>query len=260
MLSYTQRNPQFQIQLLSNCCYPSTSKPTSVYLQDPPQGYTVLFQMWSRNKYIILSLFQYLKICFQISWIRLFDYHILSTGLSMYTRNSRYSVHHSRYRSVWTLQIRVVQLQDQGEYMCQAATSTGLRTISYWLVVHTPRAAILGSREKHVTLRDSITLSCELRDSVAQPEFVFWYHNHVMTNHLPGITVTTSVIGPDPDSLWVAQPNTTVSRLTISQTRHHHTGNYTCAPTLAMSDSVRLFVSQGKLYYILYLCSNPGHE
>ena len=124
----------------------------------------------------------------------------------MFSRDSRYSVHHSPYRSVWTLQIRGVQPQDEGEYQCQAATSSGLRTISYWLVVHRPRAAILGSKEKHVTLRDSITLSYEIRDSVAQPEFVFWYRDNTVINHLPGITIITSVIGPDTHSLWVAPP------------------------------------------------------
>ena len=180
-----------------------------------------------------------------ISWIRVSDYHIVSTGLSVFSSDRRYLVLHHPTSSVWTLIIKGVQEQDEGEYLCQAATSTGVRTIRYWLEVHRPRAAILGSREKHVTLGQSITITCELRDTVTEPEAVFWYHNQAMVNHVPGISVTTSMIGPDPDSLWVAPPNTTVSMLTIMKTKARHTGNYTCAPTLASSDTARLFVSQG---------------
>ena len=74
--------------------------------------------------------------------------------------------------------------RDQGEYQCQAATSTGVRTVEYWLQVHKPRAVILGSREKHVILGDSVTITCELRESVSEPEAVFWYHNHSIINYL----------------------------------------------------------------------------
>ena len=186
------------------------------------------------------------RVTFQISWLRLSDYHILSTGLNTYSRDSRHSVLHSPKRSVWTLQIRGVQPRDQGEYQCQAATSTGVRTISYWLVVHRPRAVIMGSKEKHINVGDSVTISCELRDSASQPEFVFWYHNQIMINYLPGITVTTSMIGPDQDSLWMASPNTTVSRLSIRQTRLDQSGNLTCASPLAESDSVRLVIRTGE--------------
>ena len=36
-------------------------------------------------------------------------------------------------------------------------TITGVRTLSSWLWVHQPSAAILGSREKHVDLGDSVS-------------------------------------------------------------------------------------------------------
>jgi hypothetical protein len=44
------------------------------------------------------------------------------------------------------------------------------------------QASILGSREKHVKAGDSIILTCELRENVGKPEFVFWYHNNTMIN------------------------------------------------------------------------------
>ena len=56
-----------------------------------------------------------------------------------------------------------------------------------------------------------------------------------MINFSPGVSLTT-----------VASPNssTVVSSLTIQQTRPEDTGNYSCAPPLGSSDSVKLFVAQ----------------
>ena len=91
---------------------------------------------------------------------------------------------------------------------------------------------------------------CEVRDSAAGPGFVFWYHNSSVINHQAGVAVDTVVTGPRQQSLWVAPVNTTVSTLTITHTAATHAGNYTCAPTLAASHSVRLFVSTGvKLFF-----------
>ena len=181
----------------------------------------------------------------QISWIRLSDYRILTNGLITFTADDRFTVLHKPGGNEWTLQISGVQARDQGEYQCQAATTTGIRTISSWLRVTQPRASILGSREKHVNLGDSVTISCELRNSVGTPEFVFWYHNSTMVNFLPGVSVSTHLLGPDPDALWVAPPNTTVPTLQIISTKPEHAGNYTCAPPHSSSDSVRLYVSSG---------------
>ena len=114
------------------------------------------------------------KLSTKISWIRLSDYRILSHGLVTFTADGRFSVLHGQDSSEWSLMITGVQSRDQGEYQCQAATTTGIRTLVTSLVVTQPRATILGSREKHVNLRDSVQISCELRDNVGAPEFVFW--------------------------------------------------------------------------------------
>ena len=193
----------------------------------------------------LLNIVPNLSNLLQISWIRLSDYRILTNGLITFTADDRFTVLHKPGGNEWTLQISGVQARDQGEYQCQAATTTGIRTISSWLRVTQPRASILGSREKHVNLGDSVTISCELRNSVGTPEFVFWYHNSTMVNFQPGVSVSTHLLGPDPDALWVAPPNTTVPTLQIISTKPEHAGNYTCAPPHSSSDSVRLYVSSG---------------
>ena len=132
----------------------------------------------------------------------------------------------------------------------KAATTSGVKTLTSWLWVNKPSASILGTREKHVNLGDSVTIVCELRDSLVTPQFVFWYHDLNMVNFQPGVRVETRLVGQDQDSLWVAPPNTTVSRLTISQTTSQHAGNYTCAPHNMVHDSIRLSISKGEDSYI----------
>ena len=84
--------------------------------------------------------------------------------------------------------IGIIFFYRQNHNRPQAATSTGVRTLTSWLWVHQPRAgddgaegddgdegdedvhqhraAILGSREKHVNLGDSVVIICELRCSI----------------------------------------------------------------------------------------------
>jgi len=179
-----------------------------------------------------------------VSWIRLSDYQILTNGLKTFTTDRRFSLLHSQGGSEWTLQIKSVNHKDQGGYQCQAATTSGVRTLTSWLWVNKPSVSILGSREKHVNIGNSVTITCQLMNNVKEPEYVFWYHNDSMINYQPGVTVQTSIAEPDPDSLWVAPPNTTVSKLTIANTQPKHAGNYTCAPSNSDSDSIRLSLSK----------------
>ena len=81
---------------------------------------------------------------------------------------------HGQDSSEWSLMITGVESRDQGEYQCQAATTTGITSLVISLLVTQPRATILGSQEKHVNLGDSVQISCQLTDNTAAPYFVFW--------------------------------------------------------------------------------------
>jgi len=179
-----------------------------------------------------------------VSWIRLSDYKILTNGLKTFTTDRRLSLLHSDGGDEWTLQISAVNTKDQGGYQCQAATHTGVKTLSSWLWVNKPSASILGSREKHVNIGHNVTIICQLSNSVTVPEFVYWYHNNHVINNKEGVTVITSAEYPDKNSPWLDPPNTTVSKITIKQTSQEHAGNYTCKPSNAQSDSIMLSVTK----------------
>lgn len=57
--------------------------------------------------------------CFQVSWVRRRDWHILSSGVFMYTNDDRFHVMHADNADNWDLQIKYVQKRDAGSYECQ---------------------------------------------------------------------------------------------------------------------------------------------
>ena len=56
---------------------------------------------------------------FQISWVRLRDWHILTNGVITYTSDSRFAILHKEGTYDWVLQIKYVQERDAGVYECQ---------------------------------------------------------------------------------------------------------------------------------------------
>nr|XP_053635390.1 uncharacterized protein LOC128690677 [Cherax quadricarinatus] len=145
----------------------------------------------------------------QVSWIRRWDWHILTTGIYTYTSDMRFSVLHTEGSDDWTLQIKYAQIRDNGTYECQMYTGTGVLSQFVNLLVNTPRAAILGPQELHVQEGDTITLICVIQQS--KPPFVFWYHGDEMVNYDANrhrLSVVTKVEG-----------TRTHSRLTITDAR-----------------------------------------
>ncbi|KAH9628546.1 hypothetical protein HF086_001153 [Spodoptera exigua] len=98
--------------------------------------------------------------CVQVSWVRRRDWHIISSGMLMYTNDERFQVLHSEGSDDWILQIKYVQKRDNGTYECQAlyCSSSGC-----------------------------------MRQSPVPPQYVFWYHNARMINYdaARGVTVLT---------------------------------------------------------------------
>ncbi|KAH9369481.1 hypothetical protein HPB48_014339 [Haemaphysalis longicornis] len=68
--------------------------------------------------------------CVQVLWIRRRDYNVLTVGLDTYTADDRFQAVHLERSSDWALQIRYVQLSDQGLYECQVSSDP---KISYFV-------------------------------------------------------------------------------------------------------------------------------
>ncbi|XP_023334434.1 uncharacterized protein LOC111705953 [Eurytemora carolleeae] len=58
-----------------------------------------------------------------VSWIRLRDWHILTTDQSTFTNDERFHVIHQPQTSDWTLAIKFITKRDEGVYVCQVEYS-----------------------------------------------------------------------------------------------------------------------------------------
>ncbi|XP_047487255.1 zwei Ig domain protein zig-8-like [Penaeus chinensis] len=178
--------------------------------------------------------FPQLSTLHQVSWIRRWDWHILTTGIYTYTKDMRFRVLHPEGSDDWTLQLKYVETKDNGTYECQMYTGTGVLSQFVNLHVNKPRALILGPQELHVQEGDTITLVCVIQQG--QPPFVFWYQEETMVNYDDSrnrLSVITKVEG-----------SRTHSRLTITDARQTDSGNYSCVAPNVDPSFVLVFVSE----------------
>ncbi|CAH0696130.1 unnamed protein product [Spodoptera exigua] len=195
-----------------------------------------------------------------VSWVRRRDWHIISSGMLMYTNDERFQVLHSEGSDDWILQIKYVQKRDNGTYECQVSTGGGTLSRLVHLHIAVPEAFILGADEHHVDAGSTINLVCIIekalycsssgcmRQSPVPPQYVFWYHNARMINYdaARGVTVLTE---PGPK---------TQSALAIRSAGPQHSGNYTCCAANTEPAHIFVYVTQGSEY--LLASAGPGRQ
>jgi len=182
----------------------------------------------------------------ELSWVRKSDWHILSHGTRMFTKDDRFQLVpdpplgeaddfglKNMGRQDWTLMIKFVTARDSGAYECQVTTQEGIRSHRVELKVETPEAFILAEDEYHIERGSSLSLVCIIEKATEPPQYVFWYHNARMINFDSerGISVTTT------------PGRRTHSQLSIKKAEVVDSGNYTCAPSNSLPASIQVFVS-----------------
>jgi len=172
-----------------------------------------------------------------VSWIRLRDWHILSTGPNTFTQDERFTVRHTPGQNDWTLAIKFVNQRDQGVYVCQVSTETGSLSHYYNLAIIVPRAYILGADEYYAMAGGDISLVCIIEDTLEPPQYVYWYHNDKIINYDTKRTRVSFDLGKN--------SRKTSSRLVIASVEKSDSGNYTCSTTNAEPSTISVFVSEG---------------
>ena len=66
----------------------------------------------------------------QVTWVRIRDWHILTSGLLTYTADARFRVKHAADAFEWTLEIKYLQKRDEGTYYCQVTSSRNVNRFS----------------------------------------------------------------------------------------------------------------------------------
>ncbi|KAG8302024.1 hypothetical protein J6590_040303 [Homalodisca vitripennis] len=166
------------------------------------------------------------KHCFNVSWLRRQEgqLRLLSVGLEIYSRDSRYTFQRSE-DNYWQLTVAGVQETDQGLYECQVTSHPPL-AYSRYLHVTVPELKILDERglrilSKFYNAGSTLELKC-LISRVPRPQhFILWVHGNRILNFdttRGGISVKSDIFD-----------NGVKSSLFIANASPLDSGNYTCS-------------------------------
>ncbi|XP_018006831.1 uncharacterized protein LOC108664677 [Hyalella azteca] len=173
----------------------------------------------------------------RVSWIRRWDWNILTAGIFTYTNDDRFVVLHKDGTNDWTLQIKFLQTHDNGTYECQVHTGSGFMSQFVNLHVITPRAVILEPSEFTIETGQDFSLTCVIQQSLEPPVYVMWLHGGVPVNYAPD--------RPRLDVQLIVKGATSRSVLSVKNAKYTDSGNYTCTAPNAVNDWVLVYITQG---------------
>ncbi|KAK9308966.1 hypothetical protein QLX08_001171 [Tetragonisca angustula] len=197
-----------------------------------------------------------------VSWMRSKDLHILTSGNTLFSSDTRFGPQHTPGSDAWTLRLDNARKTDSGKYECQVNTEPKMMyavqlsvrdpdkpegydephsqqtRISYESTA--PVAAIMGPREQRVPSGSTITLRCVILSPYQTRPIrgVQWLRdNKLLTFQAArgGISVETE-----------RGAARTVSELTLATVTPRDVGKYSCRPTEGRTDTVMLIVEPGE--------------
>nr|XP_036233416.1 uncharacterized protein LOC106620859 [Bactrocera oleae]XP_036233417.1 uncharacterized protein LOC106620859 [Bactrocera oleae] len=111
-----------------------------------------------------------------ISWLRIRDGHILTVDQMTFIADQRFQPIFAPNPDRWSLQIKYVQLKDEGTYECQVSTEPKSSAIVTLRVVE-PKTELIGEPTQHVKAGSRVKLRCIISQALDPPVFINWFHN-----------------------------------------------------------------------------------
>ncbi|XP_064556550.1 mucin-5AC [Drosophila montana] len=155
----------------------TTRRPTpSTTLKPPPtiDDYQTIISQAGTHAYLPCNVKQLVKK--PISWLRMRDGHILTVDQTTFIADQRFQSVFSPNPERWSLQIKYVQLKDEGTYECQVSTEPKASAIVHLRIVE-PKTELIGESTRHVKAGSQVKLRCIISQALEPPLFINWFYN-----------------------------------------------------------------------------------
>ncbi|XP_050548970.1 lachesin-like isoform X2 [Daktulosphaira vitifoliae] len=175
-----------------------------------------------------------------VSWIRMRDLHILTSGSFLFTNDGRFGIHHPlKDSAIWNLEIKDVSQKDMGSYECQVNTEPKIKFLVNLTVFESD--VMIGDMgedsttgngkfeennknqepsERRMTPGGSVSFTCVLNHFNQTRPSIQWNHNNESISihgHKSSISIETE-----------RSLNNFISRLTLANVSKYDSGKYTC--------------------------------
>ncbi|XP_036673832.3 integumentary mucin C.1 [Drosophila suzukii] len=155
----------------------TTRRPVATTTLKPPptiDDYQTIISQAGTHAYLPCNVKQLVKK--PISWLRMRDGHILTVDQTTFIADQRFQSVFSPNPERWSLQIKYVQLKDEGTYECQVSTEPKASAIVHLRIVE-PKTELIGESTRHVKAGSLVKLRCIISQALEPPLFINWFYN-----------------------------------------------------------------------------------
>ncbi|XP_068156406.1 integumentary mucin C.1 [Drosophila tropicalis] len=155
----------------------TTRRPAPTTTLKPPptiDDYQTIISQAGTHAYLPCNVKQLVKK--PISWLRMRDGHILTVDQTTFIADQRFQSVFSPNPERWSLQIKYVQVKDEGTYECQVSTEPKASAIVHLRIVE-PKTELIGESTRHVKAGSQVKLRCIISQALEPPLFINWFYN-----------------------------------------------------------------------------------
>ncbi|KAH8244021.1 hypothetical protein KR032_012255, partial [Drosophila birchii] len=198
----------------------TTRRPVATTTLKPPptiDDYQTIISQAGTHAYLPCNVKQLVKK--PISWLRMRDGHILTVDQTTFIADQRFQSVFSPNPERWSLQIKYVQLKDEGTYECQVSTEPKASAIVHLRIVE-PKTELIGESTRHVKAGSQVKLRCIISQALEPPLFINWFYNQkqIYLHNRRGWRTEIERIDLPPEVPTTSTTTTTTSTTTTTTT------------------------------------------
>ncbi|KMZ04048.1 uncharacterized protein Dsimw501_GD20600 [Drosophila simulans] len=215
----------------------TTRRPVPTTTLKPPptiDDYQTIISQAGTHAYLPCNVKQLVKK--PISWLRMRDGHILTVDQTTFIADQRFQSVFSPNPERWSLQIKYVQLKDEGTYECQVSTEPKASAIVHLRIVE-PKTELIGESTRHVKAGSQVKLRCIISQALEPPLFINWFYNQKQIYLHNRRGWRTEIERIDPRTRSTGSTSTTTTTTTTASTTTTTTSTTPATPSTTATGS-----------------------